>query len=295
MSTSGLCFGWWKSRKFISSWFGSTCGNDWEWRREVKWMLFSQKTTSEYIELKMLILHGAPFFRSLSTILHRKKHTNVLNFIWLHIVSKLQTHNSNWLSSCDSILTRRSHDTTLTRLEKNLHDFDSTSMIPFHHWTSTNANDSLWTRTRNSEWGNQLLICIHEERLLESDLVDATGSEETFDWFLCPITVITSLSLYQRLAESLIQTPTPLLLQNFLIRARIRVLQFFKFENPTRVQTPAAIINPTLILPCFFIINDDTDFCYCQKWNLTPDPGPVFPKFFIPTPGPNEKRRIQPE
>jgi len=34
-------------------------------------------------------------------------------------------------------------------------------------------------------------------------------------------------------------------LQNFSIRIR----QFFKFENPTPVQTPATIINPTLIYP----------------------------------------------
>jgi len=47
----------------------------------------------------------------------------------------------------------------------------------------------------------------------------------------------------QRWPESLFQTPTPLLFQNF----GIRVQQFFKFENPTPVQTPATIINPALI------------------------------------------------
>jgi len=43
--------------------------------------------------------------------------------------------------------------------------------------------------------------------------------------------------------ESLFQTPTPLLFQNFGIRVR----QFFKFEYSTLVQTPATINNPILI------------------------------------------------
>jgi len=43
------------------------------------------------------------------------------------------------------------------------------------------------------------------------------------------------------------------------------VRQFFKCENPTPVQTPATIIDPTLIYPCFSLINDDTDFCYCRN------------------------------
>ena len=69
--------------------------------------------------------------------------------------------------------------------------------------------------------------------------------------------------------------------------------QFFKFENPTPVQTPATIIDPTVIYPCFCLRNDRTDFCYCQNGKVTP--GPVFHKFLTPGPGPNEKRRIQPE
>jgi len=71
---------------------------------------------------------------------------------------------------------------------------------------------------------------------------------------------------HQRWSESLF--PTPLLFQNFGIRARIR--HFFKFENPTPVQTPAAIIDPTLIYPCFYLRNDHTDFCHCRKWKMTP-------------------------
>jgi len=51
--------------------------------------------------------------------------------------------------------------------------------------------------------------------------------------------VVPLLSVFQRWPESLFQTSTPLLFQNFLIGVR----QFFKFENPTPVQTPATTIN----------------------------------------------------
>ena len=51
----------------------------------------------------------------------------------------------------------------------------------------------------------------------------------------------------QRWPESLFQTPTPLLFQNFWIRVR----QLFKFENPTPLQTPAAIIDPTVVYQFF--------------------------------------------
>jgi len=98
-------------------------------------------------------------------------------------------------------------------------------------------------------------------------------------------------SMLQRWPESLFQTPTPLLFQNFWIRIR----QFFKFENPTPVQTPARIINPTVTYPCFYSRNDHTDSCYCRNRKVTPDP--VFPTFLSlgPDPGPKEKRRILPE
>ena len=55
----------------------------------------------------------------------------------------------------------------------------------------------------------------------------------------------------QRWPESLFRTLTSLLFQKFGIR--IRVLQFFKVENPTPVQTPSTIINITLIFPCFLL------------------------------------------
>jgi len=47
---------------------------------------------------------------------------------------------------------------------------------------------------------------------------------------------------------------TPLLFQNFWIRIRFRIRfrQFFKFENPTPVQTPATI-DPTPNLPMFLL------------------------------------------
>jgi len=95
--------------------------------------------------------------------------------------------------------------------------------------------------------------------------------------------------LYQRCPESLFQTPTPLLFQNFWIRVR----QFFKFENPTPVQTPATMIDPTEIYPCFYLRNDHTECCYCRNPKVTPDSGPFFPKFL--TPGPKEKLSILPE
>jgi len=81
--------------------------------------------------------------------------------------------------------------------------------------------------------------------------------------------------------ESVFQTPVRFLFQNFWIRVRVRLL--FKFKNLAPVRTPATIINPTLIYPCFYLRNDDTDPCFCPNWKLTPDPGP------------EEKRRILPE
>jgi len=92
--------------------------------------------------------------------------------------------------------------------------------------------------------------------------------------------------------ESLFQTPTPLLFQNFSIRIRVR--KYFKFENPTPVQTPATI-DPTEIYPCFCSRNDHEGPCYCRNWKVTP--GPVFHKFLTsgPNQGPKDKRKIQPE
>ena len=78
---------------------------------------------------------------------------------------------------------------------------------------------------------------------------------------------------------------------NFGIRVRL----FFKFENLTPVQTPATIINPTIIYPCFYLRNDHKDSCYCRNWKVTPVLEPVFPKYLTPDPGPKEKRRILPE
>jgi len=34
-----------------------------------------------------------------------------------------------------------------------------------------------------------------------------------------------------------------------------------------------------LNLPIFYLRNAHTDSCYCRNWKVTPDPGPVFPKF----------------
>ena len=70
----------------------------------------------------------------------------------------------------------------------------------------------------------------------------------------------------------------------FWIRLRIRVRKFFKYENPTPVQTPATIIDPTEIYPCFTLRNDHTDSCYCRNRKLTP--APVFHNFLTPVPDP---------
>ena len=97
-------------------------------------------------------------------------------------------------------------------------------------------------------------------------------------------------SNHQRWPESLFQTPTPLLFQNFWIQVRL-----FKFENPTPVQTPATIIHPIVIYPRLSLRNDGTDSCYCRNGKVTTDPGPVFHKFLTPDPGLKEKPRILPE
>jgi len=88
-------------------------------------------------------------------------------------------------------------------------------------------------------------------------------------------------------------SPTALLFQNFGIRVQIRFWQFFKFEIPTPVQTPATIINSTLIYPCFYLRNDHTDPCSCQNWKVTPGPGPCFPKFSTPGPVPGPKKTAE--
>ena len=78
---------------------------------------------------------------------------------------------------------------------------------------------------------------------------------------------------------------------NFWILIRVR--KFFKFENPTPVQTPITIIDPTVIYPCFHLRKNHRDSCYCRNGRVTLDLGPVFHKFLAP--GPKEKRRILPE
>ena len=80
---------------------------------------------------------------------------------------------------------------------------------------------------------------------------------------------------HQRWPESLFQTPTLHLFQNFWIRVRL----FFKYENSTPVQTPATINHPTAIYPYFYLRNDRTGSCYCQNRKETP--GPYFTNFWL--------------
>jgi len=60
---------------------------------------------------------------------------------------------------------------------------------------------------------------------------------------------------YTRGGRSHIFRQTPILFQNFWIRIRVRAQKFFKFENPTPVQTPATI-DATEIQQCFSLRND---------------------------------------
>ena len=110
--------------------------------------------------------------------------------------------------------------------------------LPKHEFHSTNIHSTY-------------LVC----RILLCACVHGVKSEisqvRNFAWhrirshLSCLPAVPDRVLTYQRLPESLFQTPTPLLFQNFLIRVRL----FFKFENPTLVQTPATIIHPTIICP----------------------------------------------
>jgi len=83
----------------------------------------------------------------------------------------------------------------------------------------------------------------------------------------------------------------PLLFQNFWIRVR----KFFKIENQNFVQTPATIIDLTVIFPCFYLRNDHIDSCYGRNKKVTPGPRPFFPKILTSEPDPKEKRTILPE
>ena len=123
---------------------------------------------------------------------------------------------------------------------------------------------------------------------------EVSVSSRNFNQVSVSKVMISTNHCHQRWPESLFQTPTLLLFQNFWIRIRIRVRLFFKFQNPTPVQTPATINDPTIIYPYFYLRNDHTDSYYCRNGKVTPDSGPVFPKYLTPgpDPSPKEKRRI---
>ena len=93
----------------------------------------------------------------------------------------------------------------------------------------------------------------------------------------------------QRRPESLFQTPTPLLFQNFWIR----VWLFFKFENPTPDQNPVTIIDPIVIYSSICLRNDHTDSCYCRNGKVTSDPGPGFSQIFDSESGSGHERKTQ--
>jgi len=83
--------------------------------------------------------------------------------------------------------------------------------------------------------GNALQQVVMFKYLRVVFMSDGMRNEEIYTW--------------QRRPESLFQSPTLLLFQNLLIQ----VQQFFKFKNPTPVQTSSAIIDSTLIYPCFYL------------------------------------------
>jgi len=122
--------------------------------------------------------------------------------------------------------------------------------------------------------------------------INALSKKNIFYKMLFENTVPFNMRLRITTQPTFFQTPTPLLFENFWIRIRIRL--FFKFENPTPVQTPVTIIDPTVIYPCFYLRNDRKDYCCCRNGKVTPVPGPVFHKFLTPgpDPSPKEKRRI---
>jgi len=114
----------------------------------------------------------------------------------------------------------------------------------------------LWIRV----WFSQILDSVYRS---ESKSQNPAGVDSG-----TPDPVPPLLGLWQRWPESLFQTPTPLLFQNFCIRVR----QFFKFENATPVQTPATVIDQIVIYPCFYLRNDHTDSYYCWNWKVTQIP-----------------------
>ena len=105
--------------------------------------------------------------------------------------------------------------------------------------------------------------------------------------FLCTYVVYCAYDMDQRWPVSLFPDSDSSPVPKFLNPAP----KIFKFDNPTPVQTPATIIDPTIIYPCFYLRYGHTDSCYCRNWKVAP--GPVFHKFL--TPCPKEKRRILPE
>ena len=113
-----------------------------------------------------------------------------------------------------------------------------------------------------------------------------------------PIVIITEAisSFISEVAGVTFWDPDSAPVPKFLNPGRDPGRLIFKFEKPTPVQTPATIIDPTVIYPCFYL-NDHTDSCYSRNGKVIPDPVPVFHKFLTqgPDPGPNEKDRILPE
>jgi len=80
---------------------------------------FTKKIDLNNQVTKLLTQHWAPFCR-------KKDIGNVLNFIFIDIVSSLEIKNLKWLSSsCDSTLTWTDQVMTRIWLEKFLDDFDS--------------------------------------------------------------------------------------------------------------------------------------------------------------------------
>jgi len=65
----------------------------------------------------------------------------------------------------------------------------------------------------------------------------------------------------------------------------------FQIWESDTCSTPAIIIDPTEIYPCFYLRNDHADSSYCRNWKVTP--GPFFHKILTPCPDPVRKKNAE--
>jgi len=189
-------------------------------------------------------------------------------FAWL-IFSQTQTGIGLLVSSWHRIRIGVGFKICKTRL-----DPDSQKSESAHQWWSMDRNRIGYPVGYWRFFGSGLDLDIYFWKKW-----NRTGSGYLFDFFN-EISLSDARCHKQSWPESFFQTLTWLLFQNFWIRFR----QFLKFENLNPVQTPATIIDPTVIYLCFHLRNDCTDSCYCRSGKVTPDPSLFFHKFLTSDP-----------